>query len=192
MDALRQALTSFTPLNDEEARDKEVILSSLQNGTEDFTPNVFNRSWPSHFTTSAWVVDPSKTQTLMVYHNIYNSWSWIGGHADGDTNLTRVTMRELKEETGLQEARLISDDIFSCEVLTVNGHWKRGEYVPSHLHLNITYLFEADPSASLHIAPDENSGVSWFDLDEIPNISKEPWMIQHIYQKLIHRTQLFC
>ena len=112
MDALRQALTSFTPLNDEEARDKEVILSSLQNGTEDFTPNVFNRSWPSHFTTSAWVVDPSKTQTLMVYHNIYNSWSWIGGHADGDTNLTRVAMRELKEETGLQEARLISDDIF--------------------------------------------------------------------------------
>lgn len=23
----------------------------------------------------------------MAYHNIYRSWSWVGGHADGDADL---------------------------------------------------------------------------------------------------------
>ena len=34
----------------------------------------------------------------MVYHNIYNSWSWLGGHADGETDLLAVALREVKEE----------------------------------------------------------------------------------------------
>ena len=28
--------------------------------------------------------DPTRTKVLMCYHNIYDSWSWLGGHADGD------------------------------------------------------------------------------------------------------------
>ena len=51
-------------------------------------------------------------------------------------------------------------------MLTVDGHVKRGEYVSSHLHANVTYLLEADEADTLHIKPDENSGVRWFALDE--------------------------
>ena len=29
-------------------------------------------------TASAWVVNPGRTKVLMVYHNIYKSWSWLG------------------------------------------------------------------------------------------------------------------
>ena len=42
------------------------------------------------------------------------------------------------EETGVTEIRAISEDIFSLEILTVDGHEKRGVYVPSHLHLNVS------------------------------------------------------
>ena len=75
-------------------------------------------------------------------------------------------------------------DIFSLEILTVDGHEKRGVYVPSHLHLNITYLLEADESETLRVKPDENSGVRWFPIEEAPGASSEPWMAERIYRKL--------
>ncbi len=193
--ALQLSLEAFKPLNEEEALDKQTILSALA-FAEGFTEDgrcLFDRSWPAHFTTSAWVVNPERTKTLMVYHNIYDSWSWIGGHADGNRNLAEVAQKELAEETGLCKARLITDDIFSCEVLTVDGHQKKGAYVPSHLHLNITYCFEAldtdEAQHVLRIAPQENSGVAWFGLDEALEKSSEPWMVEHIYRKLVARTR---
>lgn len=39
----------------------------------------------------------------------------------------------------------------------------RGAYVPSHLHLNVTYLLEADEEERLRLKEDENSGVAWFN-----------------------------
>ena len=58
-------------------------------------------------TASAWVLSPDRRQVVMVYHNIYNSWSWTGGHADGDRDLLAVAMREVTEETGLQRLELL-------------------------------------------------------------------------------------
>ncbi len=90
------------------------------------------------------VVNKDRSKVLMVYHNIYNSWSWMGGHADGETDLLSVAIREVKEEAGISNVRPVSEEIFSLESLTVDGHVKKGNYVSSHLHLNITYLLEAD------------------------------------------------
>ena len=88
------------------------------------------------------------------------------------------------EETGVTEIRAISEDIFSLEILTVDGHEKRGVYVPSHLHLNVSYLLEADEEEVLRIKPDENSGVRWFSLQEALAACSEPWMIERVYKKL--------
>ena len=46
----------------------------------------------------------------------------------------------------------------------MDGHVKRGRYVSSHLHLNVTYLLEADEEEGLHVREGENSGVQWFGL----------------------------
>ena len=127
----------------------------------------------------------------MVYHNIYNSWSWIGGHADGEENLSLVALRELREETGIKNAKLIEDDIFSLEILTVNGHIKKEKYVPSHLHFNITYLAEANENENLTVNEEENKGVQWFKIDDVLQISEEPWMVERIYKKLINKVSHF-
>ena len=100
-------------------------------------------------TASSWLLNATHDKVLMIYHNIYHSWAWTGGHADGDRDLLAVAKREAMEETGVTEIRVISEDIFSLEILTVDGHEKRGVYVPSHLHLNVTYLLEADEALSL-------------------------------------------
>ena len=80
---------------------------------------------------------------------------------------------------------LFCEFIFSyLESLTVNGHVKKGKYVSSHIHLNVTYLLEADEKEKLKIKEDENSGLAWFSLDDVYQASNEEWMVLNIYRKL--------
>ena len=172
-------------MNEQEAIDQKLVLEFMKSNSDclDRTNLV------GHLTTSIWTVNKERTKTLMVYHNIYDSWSWIGGHADGEEKLSEVAMRELQEETGVKNARLVSEDIFSLEVLPVSGHEKKGKYVPSHLHLNITYLAEANENEDLTVNVDENKGVKWFAFDEALQASKESWFVDRIYKKLIKKVR---
>ena len=95
-----------------------------------------------------------------------------------------MALREVGEESGLTSVRPVSEDLFSLEILTVDGHEKRDRYVPSHLHLNVTYLLEADDAEPLVVKPDENSAVGWFGLAEAVAASSEPWFRERIYTKL--------
>lgn len=145
----------------------------------------------AHFTASAWVVSPDRKQVLMAYHRLYDSWAWLGGHADGDRDLLAVALREVREESGLTEVRPVSEDLYSLEILTVDGHEKHGRYVSSHLHLNVTYLLEADPSAAIRPKPDENSRVGWFSPADAVAASSEPWFQERIYTKLNDKLSRF-
>ena len=178
--SIYEDIARYEPFNEQEARDKAVILRFLEQNDDAFLRE--NRI--AHMTASAWVVNPKRDRVLMVYHKIYDSWSWTGGHADGETDLLSVALREVTEETGVTHVRPVSGEIFSMETLTVDGHEKRGAYVPSHLHLNVTYLLEADDRSPLRICEDENKGVAWFTLDGALAASTEPWFVKRIYGKL--------
>lgn len=180
MNDLLEQLESYVPWNEQEERDRAVLMSMLRSGQDLWT----RENETAHFTASAWVTNPTRTKILMCYHNIYDSWSWLGGHADGDHDLLKVALREVGEEGGLESVRPVSRDLFSLEILTVDGHEKRGRYVPSHLHLNVTYLMEADDTEPLKVKPDENSAVGWFGLSEAVTASSEPWFRERIYAKL--------
>ena len=183
--AIEDDIAAYEPANEQEEIDKQVILSVL--GTSE---NAFSREALAHMACSIWVVSPDCAQTLLVFHNIYGSWSWIGGHADGDRDLAAVALRELQEETGVSHARMVTlpaGNIYSLEVLTVDGHEKRGKYVGSHLHLNVTYLAVASPDEPIRIKPDENSGVKWAPTEDAIALSTEPWIRERIYRKLIDK-----
>ena len=137
-----------------------------------------------HFTASSWAVNKERTKVLMIYHNIYKSWAWTGGHADGESDLLNVAIRELKEETSVKNVKVLMDDIFSLEMICVNGHIKRGKYVSSHVHLNLTYLLEVDENEMLKIKEDENSGVKWINIEDIEKMSSEKWIVESVYNKL--------
>lgn len=180
IEELLSELQGYIPWNEQEAADRPEIIRQIKTCPDIFTRE--NRN--AHMTGSSWVVNRERTKVLMVYHNIYNSWSWTGGHADGETDLLAVAVREAKEETGIHTVRPLSDSIFSLEILTVDGHEKRGQYVSSHLHLNLTYLLEADEADHLAKKADENSGVAWFSLEDAIAASAELWFRARIYSKL--------
>ena len=185
MDLMAQ-LRAFRPWNEQEERDQRALLRLLEHGQAPY-----GREDPAHWTASAWVASPDRSQVLMAYHNVYGSWAWLGGHADGERDLLSVALREVREESGLEEVRPLSRNLYSLEILTVDGHEKRGRYVSSHLHLNVTFLLEADPAAPVRCKPDENSLVGWFGLGEAVAASTEPWFQKRVYHKLNAKLAVF-
>ena len=183
--SLLQDIDNYKPYNEQEEADRTVMLQFMKKNS-DFLER---ENKIAHFSTSIWTVNNERTKTLLVYHNIFNSWSWIGGHADGVEDLRSVALRELQEETGVAHATLISPDIFSLEIIVVDGHIKKGHYVPSHLHLNVTYLAEADENETLTVNRDENKAVQWWPLEDVLTVSTEPWMVEHVYKKLIEKCR---
>lgn len=172
-------IRNYTPFNEQEKQDKKVALDYVTTFSNILTrENEF-----AHMTASSWIVNKQRTKVLMIYHNIYESWAWTGGHADGEENMRGVAIREAMEETGIRNVKAIQEDIFSLELLCVNGHVKRGKYVSSHIHINVTYLLEADESETLVIKEDENSGVRWVAIEDAVQISNEENM-KEIYVKL--------
>ena len=183
---IREQIKNYRPWNEQERQDQAVILAFL-----DKNPDAFYRTnLLAHMTASAWVVNPQRSKVLMVYHRLYDSWSWAGGHADGEEDLLAVALREVREETGVQCLRPVTEEIYSLEVLTVDGHEKHGRYVPSHLHLNVTYLLEAEEDQPLRVCEAENSGVAWFSLADALSASTEPWFVERIYKKLNEKLKV--
>ena len=185
LNILKENLEKYVPYNEQEEVDKEVMLSYINN-----FDNVLTReNQYGHFTSSAFVLNKERTKILMAYHKIYDSWAWVGGHSDGDSDLLHVAMKEAKEETGIKNVTPISENIYSLEIITVNGHEKREKYVASHVHLNVTYLLEADENEEVHIKEDENSGVMWTPINKILESSSEPWVRDRVYAKIINKMK---
>lgn len=176
-----EELKSYRPYNEQEKATKEIMLQYI----ELFNDTILSReNRLAHFSASSMILNEAHTKVLMVYHNIYKSWSWTGGHADNQADMLYVAMKEAKEETGLKELRLLKEGLWGIEALPVWEHFKNGSYVPTHIHLNFSYLFEAREDQLLHIKEDENSGVMWIALDELEAYVNEKQMLP-IYQKLL-------
>ena len=170
---LREQIKNYKPYNEQEEKDKQTILKYIDTFDDVLTRN----NEFGHFTASSWAVNKERTKVLMIYHNIYKSWAWTGGHADGELDLLGTAIRELKEETGVENVRVLNNEIFSLEIICVNGHIKRGKYVSSHVHLNLTYLLEV-------------SDVKWVNIEDVEKISSEKWIVENVYKKLNEKLKI--
>jgi len=177
-------IKSYIPKNEQEQQDKKVILDCIQM----FPHNILTRdNEVAHITSSSLILNKSLSKTLFIHHNIRNTWSWTGGHADGDSNLLEIAMREATEETGVNVTP-ISNKIASLDIGTVMGHVKNGKYVSGHLHLSVAYLLMANEHDSLVIKPDENSGVEWFPIDKIAEGMFSERDV-YLYSKLLNQAK---
>lgn len=179
-----EMIKNYVPFNEQEVKDKQFFIDC-----ENIEQILTRENERCHLTSSGFVVNKDKTKILCSYHNIYKSWTWVGGHADGDDDMLYVAMKEAKEETSIKSVKPLLNIPISLESVPVLGHIKRGKYVPAHIHLNVTYLLEADENKLIETKPDENSGVEWLTFDELLNKATEIYMIP-VYKKIIEKIKV--
>lgn len=179
-------LENYKPKNIQEEVDKAAMLTFISRNDD----CLLRRNLVGHFTSSAIIVNKSRSKVLFVHHNIYNSWAWVGGHNDGDDDSLHVAVKEAIEETGVKHFDIVSKEIAGIDTIYVMSHIKNGQFVSDHLHFNITYILQANETDSLVIKKDENSGVKWFTLNELDKIVDEPRM-KPIYHKLLGVTKTY-
>ena len=179
-----EMIKNYVPFNEQEVKDKQFFIDC-----ENIEQILTRENERCHLTSSGFVVKKDKTKILCSYHNIYKSWTWVGGHADGDDDMLYVAMKEAKEETSIKSVKPLLNIPISLESVPVLGHIKRGKYVPAHIHLNVTYLLEADENELIETKPDENSGVEWLTFDELLNKATEIYMIP-VYKKIIEKIKV--
>ena len=95
---LLEELEAYQPWNEQEERDRAELLRRLKSGEELYS----RENLSAHLTASAWVVSPDRKKVLMAYHKLYDSWAWLGGHADGMEDLQAVAEKEVREESGTE------------------------------------------------------------------------------------------
>ncbi len=179
-----KTISDYEPRDEREAAEKKEILALIEREGD----SILERNCAyAHMTASSMIVNQDRTKVLMAYHKIYKSWAWTGGHADGDMDFEAVARREASEETGICGLVRIGNGPASLEVLPVWAHVKRGKWIGSHLHLNVSYLFEADDSLPVRIAEDENSAVGWIAVADLDQYVTEKTMLP-IYERLLSRV----
>ena len=179
-------IQQFTPANEQEMTEKEVILSFIHQ----YESNVLLRDNPiAHITSSGFLMNRDLDKVLLIHHNIRNAWAWTGGHADGDSDLLYVAVKEAVEETGAVTISPLSSEIASLDILPVFGHWRKGKFINAHLHLSIAYILICDEQEHLRPQLSENTDVAWFSAGYFTKDHFDPSDV-YLYNKLIAKARL--
>jgi len=128
----------------------------------------FERSQVSgHITGSCWLENYEGTKFLLTKHKKLGFWLQLGGHADGDNDIIRVSMKEAHEESGLKNIELVSADIFDLGAHLLPPY----KNVPAHYHYDIRFLLRASNSNEKISMSDESTDLDWFT--DIPKSNPE-------------------
>ena len=106
----KQTIRGYVPKDEREVAEKAEILTLIDREGE----RLLTRDCAyAHVTASSVIVNRARTKTLMAFHKIYQSWAWTGGHADGETDLLHVAMREARDGIAVEmtpQGELIAAD----------------------------------------------------------------------------------
>jgi len=130
---------------------------------------------PGHLTGSAWIVSPDRTRTLLTHHHKLDKWLQLGGHADGESDLLGVALREAREESGLARVRAVAAEIFDCDRHAIPA---RGAE-PEHYHYDLRFMIEADPAEPL-VVSNESKDLAWVELARVTSLNAEESMARMV------------
>ena len=132
-----EEIRNFVPGCEQEEKDRALMLAAWKT----YGDAILERSCELfHLTASSMIFNRERTKVLMAYHNIFQSWAWTGGHADGEPDGLVTALKEAREETGIQTIRPLQKELAAVDILEVRRHIKRGKFVNAHLHFIIQPL----------------------------------------------------
>lgn len=156
---LHQDLDRYAPRDALEAghlaRMKELIASEGD-------PFAALRYAPGHFTASAFVLCPARSDLLLIHHKKLGLWLQPGGHIEpDDASVLDAARREVLEEVGIADLALEEAGLFDVDVHAIPAR----KDALGHEHFDVRFLFRA-PSRAF-AASAEVLSAKWAPLDEI-------------------------
>ena len=76
---------------------KRAILRFIEKNQDDVLTRINSIA---HFTASSIILNEDSSKMLMIHHKIYNTWTWQGGHADGEEDLLSILRDRFAEPNG--------------------------------------------------------------------------------------------
>lgn len=111
-----------------------------------------------HLTGGVWLVSGDGRRVLLTHHRKLERWLQLGGHADGDTDLARVALREAEEESGLIDLA-VEPPIFDLD-----RHWiPERRDVPGHWHYDVRFVVRCRGS-EVFVVSEESLDLAWRDI----------------------------
>jgi 8-oxo-dGTP pyrophosphatase MutT (NUDIX family) len=135
---------------------------------------------PGHVTASAWVIDGDSV--LLTHHRKLDRWFQLGGHLDPGETVLEGSLREAREESGLEEIRAVREDVFDVDVHPIP---ERGA-VAAHFHYDIRFLLEAS-SAAVLVASSESRSLAWVPLGEVHRYNSSESILRMVRKSLNSR-----
>lgn len=112
MGYLKKLLQRYHPVNSQEQMFKEKILLFIDQNVD-----CFERTLEiGHITASAWLQNKDGSKALLLHHAKLNRWFQLGGHCDGDLDVLAVAIKEVQEESGIQNIVPVSTEIFDLDI----------------------------------------------------------------------------
>ena len=135
-----------------------------------------------HLTGSAWLVSADGQRVLLTHHRKLDRWLQLGGHADGDTDLARVALREAEEESGLRDL-VVEPGIFDLDRHRIPA--RGGD--PDHWHYDVRFVVRATGSEAFAVS-DESHALAWREIAEVAVDAEVDPSVRRMAQKWARRS----
>ena len=136
-----------------------------------------------HFTGSCWLVSKDRLRVLLTRHKKLGRWLQLGGHADGDSDLAQVALREAEEESGLTDLT-VEPEIFDLERHIIPA---RGAE-PEHYHHDVRFVVHATGSEEF-VVSDESHALAWRIISELVDDDAVEESIRRMARKWLKRNR---
>ncbi len=163
-DKLLNQLKAYLPKDATEDQIRSRMISFVQTN-----PDCFHRHLTiGHITGSTWLLSHDRRRVLLTHHRKLNKWLQLGGHADGDSDILAVALREAREESGIDSIRAVSMEVFDLDIHPIPPH--SGE--PQHDHYDVRFLCCVEGDDSFKVS-DESHELAWVSPEQLQSLDAD-------------------
>lgn len=155
---LLDELKKYSPLDKIEKKHVEETINFIENDASPFVRTNLKK----HIVAGAYLLNSNLDKILLTHHKALGLWLPFGGHSDGEKNSLSVALREVIEESGINNINVGNGKILDVDIHVIPENLKKHE--PEHKHIEIRFIFTT-PETKFAVS-DESTEIAWFTIED--------------------------